>query len=112
MTDDKETIQGLVEVLLDPEADECETDDAAIDLGNYDDDYALNALVFAASRSHICEWSVLESIGGSIFEIWNKRNLVSTEIYDSLKEPAKVALFSCIYRFRPEWIEKYNIKID
>jgi len=49
--DDREIIQNLIEVLFDPDAREDEVDDAAMDLGEFDDDLALNALIRAATES-------------------------------------------------------------
>jgi len=110
--DDREIIQNLIEVLLDPDAREDEVDDAAMDLGDFDDDNALDALIFAANQSHISEWYILQNIGESIFDIWNKRNSFSPEIYNSLNDSAKDGFYRSMCAFRPEWIEKYNIKID
>jgi len=110
--DDREIIQNLIEVLLDPDAREDEVDDAAIDLGDFDDDNALDALIFAANQPHISEWYILQNIGESIFDIWDKRNSFSSEIYNSLNGSAKDGLYRSICASRPEWIERYNIKID
>jgi len=112
MKNDKEIIKNLIEILFDPNAREDEVDDAALDLGDYDDDCALNALVKAATESYAYNWTVLQNIGESIFDIWDKRNYFSKETFNQLNRSARIGLYQRIKSSRPEWINEYQIALD
>ena len=101
----------LIDILFDPTARIDEKDDAAMDLGEYDDDKALKALIKAAQDPETDEYCVLDSCGESIASIWVRRNFFSKEIFNSLRKLAKVAIFQTIVDIKPEWIKEYNISL-
>lgn len=78
----------LIEILLDHHARIDERDDAAIDLGNYDDESALRALLIVASDSLESE-IVLASCGESIGAIWRRRAIWSQELLEKMTPAAR-----------------------
>lgn len=74
---------GLISVLLDSNADEASRDDAAIDLGTFDDKQAEFALASAASTESTPE-IICASCGESLAEIWNRNGKVNTALFQSL----------------------------
>jgi len=107
---DRQIIQNLIEVLLDPDARIDEQDDAAIDLREYNDDRALSALIRAAQDPKTDDYLVLDTCGDSIAHIWIKRNYFSKDIYNSLRSLARVSIYQYIEQLKPEWIEKFDLQ--
>lgn len=71
-------LNRLIEVLIDRQARIDERDDAAINLGDFDDARALQVLLFVASDSSESE-IVLASCGESIGAIWKRQAVWSDE---------------------------------
>jgi hypothetical protein len=107
---DRRRLESLIKVLKDPKADIAEQDDAARDLGDFNEDEALQALVEKAKNPETDDYLVLETCGESISEIWLRRNFFSTETYDSLRRLARVAIYRDIQHAKPEWLAKFNIE--
>ena len=101
-------VQGLIEILFDKTAREDERDDAAMYLGKYDDDRALNALALMASHSNN-DFTVLDSCGESIAEILVKRNEYRRDIMTNLVPIARRSAEGFIKYHKPEWLG-YNQK--
>ncbi len=99
-------VDGLIEILLDPQAREDERDDAASYLGKYDDAKALNALVKVGS-SPLVEDMVLDSCGESIAEILVRRNQFNKHIIDLLVPTARRAACAVIQGQKPEWLQEF-----
>lgn len=81
----------LVEILLDKSARPDERDDAAIDLGGFDDNQSYQALVKIASdpsELEILHWSCAESIG----QIWKRRGNYDDEVFAKLTPAARSEL--------------------
>jgi HEAT repeat protein len=78
----------LIEILLDRQARIDERDDAAIDLGSFDDESALQALVIVASDASESE-IVLASCGESIGSIWQRRATWSQELLEKMTPTAR-----------------------
>jgi hypothetical protein len=81
-------LQKLVEILVSDTARIDERDDAAIDLANFDDTYALNALILVASSTKEPEM-LLASCGESIGEIWKRRGIRDNDILEKITPTAK-----------------------
>lgn len=96
-------IENLIDILFDKNARTDEKDDAAMDLAQFNDDRALNALIKAAHKSNEDE-TVLETIGESIASIWLGRNKFFKEVYDSLPKRVKSSINIIIKFNKPEWI--------
>lgn len=79
----KDKLDLLIEILLDNNAREDERHDAVLDLGSYNDDRALNALILVASKENEID-IIQDSCGDSIAEIWTKRNLFDLESFKKL----------------------------
>ena len=102
-------IAQLIEILLDVNARIDERDDAAIDLGKYDDDRALNALLSVVLDPN-AEPFIMDVCGESIAEIWIKRNHFDIDLYKSMTFPARRELYRYIEGAKPEWIINYDLK--
>ena len=98
----------LVEILLDVNARVDERDDAAIDLGKYDDDRALNALLSIATDP-TAEPFIIDVCGESIAEIWVRRNLFDLDLYKKMTASAQHEVYHYIATNKPEWIKEFNI---
>jgi len=109
MEDRNKTIKSLIEVLLDPNGDISDQDDAAGYLGQYDDDLALEALIFAAKNPNTDEWIVLQTCGESIARIWDLTNSFNLDAYLSMRTSAQVGAYDYIVGQRPDWIGKFKI---
>jgi len=79
---------GLIGVLRDKMARVDERDDAAIDLGKYDDTEAFAALVEAAMDPDE-HWSVVASAGESIGQIWRRSGTLDSELLSQLRPEAR-----------------------
>lgn len=101
-------VELLTKILLDINARTDERDDAAIDLGKYDDDRALDALLSIAMDSSADPF-VMDVCGESIAEIWVKRNYFDLELYKKMTPPARHELYRHVKATKPEWIKKFNI---
>ena len=97
-------IDSLTKILLDPNATEADRDDAAMDLGRYNDDRALNTLLLSVSnpREAAC---VVSSCGESIGEIWVARNKFDVAAYHTLPPMAKSEIQEYIKVHKPDWIQ-------
>lgn len=104
-------IDRLINVLLDNTAREDERDDTAMDLGKFDDERALIALLQIASNSNEDE-IVIDSCGESIAEILIKREEYNPNILNKLAPIARDAAYAFIKEAKPEWIEKSSSKND
>lgn len=81
-------IDGLIEVLLDNTAREDERDDAAMDLGRFNDERAFQALLKIATNANENE-IILDSCGESIAEILIMRKEFRTEVIETLAPIAR-----------------------
>jgi hypothetical protein len=106
----KDQIELLIEILLDTNARIDERDDAAMDLGQYNDDRALNALLSIVLNPNE-EKSIMDVCGESIAEIWVKRDYFDVNLYNKMVPLAQFELYSYIKGIKPEWIKKFNLKI-
>ncbi|MBX9745246.1 MAG: hypothetical protein K2X08_08570 [Chlamydiales bacterium] len=88
-------IDFLVKILLSDTAREDERDDAAMDLGRFDDERALTALMQIASNSKEDEM-ILASCGESIGAILIKKQKYDVAVFDDLAPIAKHAAYSFI----------------
>ncbi len=84
----KPDVSLLVKILLDKSVDLAERDDAAMDLGTYNDDVALDALIKVAT-DHTEHEMILSSCGESIADIWLERGEYSREVLNSLTIEAR-----------------------
>ena len=101
-------IDLLIKILLDKNDTISERDDAAMDLSEYDNELALDALIKVASDNDEDEM-ILNSCGESIASIWIKRNVFDEKIYYLLSMTARFGIFDFIESQKPEWIMKFNL---
>lgn len=100
--DDYERVGLLVKILLDINARIDERDDAAMDLGDYDDDRGLNALIAIATNPSE-ELFIMDACGASIAEILVRRNEFRKDVIKRLYGPAKHEAEAYIRNTKPEW---------
>jgi len=101
-------VELLIRVLLDKNARIDERDDAAMDLGKYDDDRALNALISIVLNPNEDSF-IMDVCGESIGEIWVKRNFFDFDLYKKMHKSAQNELINHIKSRNPEIIRGYNI---
>lgn len=99
----KDKVDLLIQLLFDSSASISDRDDAAIDLGNFDDDRVLNALISFATNSEV-EDSIMDVCGESIARIWVKRKQFDAEAYKKLHPYAKHEAQGYIKENSPEWL--------
>ena len=102
----KDEAQHLIDILLNRKAPEDERDDAAMDLGLYDDDGVLQALILVGSDPEEISEIVLNSCGESIATILIKRKQNNKLIFDYLSEIARKAAASVIEKRAPDWLHE------
>lgn len=78
----------LIEVLLDPAAKIADRDNAAMDLGRYDDPATLDALVKIASDGANPEF-LRRAAGASIGHVWFRSGVRDVETYTSMTSEAR-----------------------
>ncbi|MDP1835600.1 MAG: hypothetical protein Q8K75_06675 [Chlamydiales bacterium] len=98
------TVAGLVEALLERDGEIGGRDDAAMDLGHYDDDLALDAL-FTVAADPSEEEFIQDVCGESIAQILSKRNLFDRELIVKLNPTAKSSALSVLKYLKPEWFQ-------
>ncbi len=99
----------LVEILLDKNASVAERDDAAMYLGEYDDDRALAALIKICVDKSEDEF-IFANCGQSVASIWVKRNKFNKKIYDEMVPESQWEVYYYINGNKPEWIKEYELQ--
>ncbi len=95
----------LIDILLDYSAREDERDDAAMALGLYDDNRALEALVKIASNPNSLDEGILDVCGESIGQILAKQTVYRKDIIDQLTSVAKDEALAIIKGKKPQWLD-------
>jgi hypothetical protein len=96
-------INQLIEILNDPNAEEGEKHDAAMDIGSYPDKRAVDALIKVGSNPNEF-FTVLDACGESLAEIYVRLNYVDFSSIEQLTEIAKSSAYAYITTNRPKWI--------
>ena len=94
--------QGLISVLLDETTPFGDRDDAAMDLGAYDEPEAEEALLSVACHP-ATDPLLAETCGESLGEIWSRRDALNQAGLMKLKGAAKDLALRIIEANRPEW---------
>lgn len=97
--------QGLISVLLDRNAEFGDRDDAAMDLGMYDEEEAELALLAVASDSHT-DPLLADSCGESLAEIWCRKGKVPRGRLQPLTASALQSAFATIKALRPSLLDE------
>ncbi len=103
-------IDLLIDILFDKNADLAERDDAAMYLGEYDDDRALAALIKICLDKNEEEF-IFDVCGESVASIWVKRDHFDPNIYKEMVPTARHEAYWYIQSMKPEWIEKYELQL-
>ncbi len=101
-------IDLLIDILFDKNADLAERDDAAMYLGEYDDDRALAALIKICLDKTEDEF-IFAHCGESVGSIWAQRNKFDPIIYSKMVPIARHEVYYYFKSNKPELIEKYKI---
>lgn len=92
MRNHQSDVERLVKILLDKDALIEDRDDAAMDLGAFNDDKALNALIQVGTDETEHD-IILWSCGASISDIWLKRGSYNRIVLDSLSKKARQEVY-------------------
>jgi len=103
-------VEMLIRVLLDKDAPIGDRDDAAMDLGQYNDQRALNALLKIATNPNEDSF-IFDVCGESIASLWVKRDSFDLDSYQKLMPPAKRECYGYIEVNKPEWIKNFNLMV-
>ena len=96
-------VELLISILLDSNAREDERHDAAMDIGDYDDDRVVKALIKIASNPQENR-IIRDACGESIAQIWIHRNNFNNRAYQKLQPDAQHIAKMYIYANKPEWM--------
>jgi hypothetical protein len=107
----KNTIDLLIEILVDEHATIAERDEAAIELCEFTDPKSIDALISRAKDYNENEL-VLNSCGESLGTIWVKINQFDQITYHELTNIARYGIYVVIKSRKPAWVEKYNLGKD
>ncbi len=99
----RDNIDLLIEILFDPTACEDERDDAAVYLGEYNDNRALDALIKICSNQ-LENPMILDTSGESIGIILSRSNQFQKKIIDKLVPLAKRRAIDYLEAHKPEWL--------
>lgn len=102
-------VDQLIMILLDESARIDERDDAAMDLGKFDDDRALRALLSVVLDPKTDPF-ILDVCGESIAEIWVRRNRFDFNSYKNMPPTARHEAHAYIKKSKPEWAKQYQLK--
>ncbi|NJM35023.1 MAG: hypothetical protein HC850_10305 [Rhodomicrobium sp.] len=103
----KNIIHGLIKILNDVEADWADRDDAATELGNYDDFDGLNALIKVGSRKKEDD-TLKETCGESIAQIWLRQKTIDIDALQSLDSITKQQVIALLQTHNPNLIKDYD----
>ena len=97
----------LIDILENENASSSDRDDAAMQLGVYDDRRALSTLL-AVAQNPRTDISILDVCGESIAQIWLRKENFNIENYGKLTRLAKLAALEVIKLHQPKWVEDMN----
>jgi len=107
----KKRIDCLIEMLFDKQASIAERDDAAMDLAEFNNVLATEALL-KVSRNKQEDEMILNSCGESLGSIWSRLGIFDEKTYRMMSATARYGTFIVIKARHPEWIEKYELDKD
>lgn len=81
-------LAGLISVLLNKHAEHGDRDDAAMDLGAYDEVEAEQALISVVIDLNEDD-DIADSAGQSLLEIWKRENKIDLEVISKMHPAAK-----------------------
>ncbi len=102
-------IDQLINILFDETADFAEKDDAAMDLGFYNDDRALKALELFSSNPNVdglLMELLMASCGESIAQTWVSRDQFEPEVYKKLNPNARHEIQGYLKNLKPSWFKE------
>lgn len=102
MSDRRRQPNALIALLLDETAEFGDRDDAAMDLGLFDEESAEAALLRIATASHE-DAELVEQCGESLAVIWCRKNKLDRTVMNSLQPPALSILTAYCRNHRPDW---------
>lgn len=94
--------EGLISVVLNSEAPDADRDDAASDLGEYDEPEAEAALLTVATDP-ATENNLADSAGESLAEIWLRSGSIDAEKLGRLTWPALRIFIPAVLQKRRDW---------
>lgn len=106
----KNNLKLLIDIVLSLDEEDHVKDDAAMDLAEFNDPEALDALIKGVELHYNDEdpW-FLSTFGESIAEIWVRKDCFDLNIYISLPGCVRSGAYSILEVKRPDWVEKYSL---
>ena len=95
-------VKMLIDILFDPSARDDERHDAAMDIGKYNDERALKALLQIGSNP-IEDIIILDACGESVAEILVNRDEFRKDALEKLTPIAKKTAYAFIKEHKPQW---------
>ncbi len=108
----KDRIELLMDIISDPEAQDHEKDDAAMDLADLEDDRALSVLISVAQSPSENDLFALDTYGETIAVIWMRQNIFPKHEYQTLNASARYGIFRTIKHKKPEWVKRFDLEKD
>lgn len=96
--------EKLIRILLDEDADPVIRDDAATDLGNYEDPEAEKALLEIACNPEEDD-ELSDCCGESLAEIWSRKEELDLEKFARLNNVARKIAASTLITLRKDWCQ-------
>lgn len=94
--------RGLISVLLNPKAEFGDRSDAAMDLGEFDEPDAFDALMAVATNPEE-DADLLDACGESLAEICSRRAQIDPDQFLKLQNPARTVFVAYLKQLRPDW---------
>ncbi len=107
----KSKIDDLIQILCNSKASIAERDDAAMDLAEYRDDRAINALL-QTSKNKDEDELILNSCGESLGSIWVQMNIFDYKIFRNLPGTVKHGVYFVVKARKPEWVKRYALNCE
>lgn len=103
-------LKKLIKILLDKNEETDARDDAAMDLGKFDDPLALKALLKIATTPDKDEEFLADTCGESIAKILLRTNNFDPKYLEQMIPVARNEAIAVIFENKPEWLKSQKQK--
>ena len=107
----KNRVNLLIKLLIDMTASVSERDDAAMDLADFSEDSAVDALLSVAENINE-DPIILNSCGESLGAIWVRKNLFNEKDFYRISGIARYGVYFVLRARKPEWVKNYQLEMD
>lgn len=106
---EEKQFKNLSEILLDPEADVAEKDEAAWLLSEYSDEKALVPLTQASLHPSENDLLLLVEYGEAIGSLWLKKDYFDLETYLNFPGKTRAGIYLSFEAIKPDIVEKFKL---